>query len=227
MRKYKYLLFDADNTVFDFDMCEREAFKSALASYNVEYNDEVYSIYHVINDNLWKMLERGMTTRDELKFERFKQLLNAVGSDADYRAIASKYEKSLGEQTFEIEGNFDVLKNLSRNYQMYVITNGITDVQESRFSRSRLTTFFKSIYISEKLGVSKPAKQFFDYVLSDIGDNDLSRYLVIGDSLTSDIDGAVNCGIDCCWYNRFHLSADGRTVTYEISEMSEIYNILI
>ncbi len=226
MSKYKYLLFDADNTLFDFDKSEKEAFKTALGLFNIEYTDEIYGIYHVINDKLWKMLEKGETTRDELKFERFRQFASAVGCSADYRDIARKYEKSLGMQVFEIEGNFEVLKTFSEKYKMYVITNGITEVQESRFSRSRFTELFESVYISEKLGVSKPSKLFFDYVFEDIGDFDLSRYLVIGDSLTSDIDGALNSGVDSCWYNRYGLSCEGRKITYEIRHMKELADIL-
>lgn len=226
MKDYKYLLFDADNTLFDFNKCENEAFKLAVTPFGVEYTDEIYAMYHIINDNLWKLLEKGGTTRDELKVERYRQLFEALGCDADCVSVAKSYEKCLGNQHFEIEGNYDVVKKLYGKYKLYVITNGLTTVQNSRFSKSRLTPLFEKIYISEQMGASKPSSAFFDEVIRDIGDSELSHYLVIGDSLTSDIDGAIGYGIDSCWYNRDLSDSGGRDITYEIKEMSELLSIL-
>lgn len=226
MKNYKYLLFDADNTLFDFNKCENEAFRLAV-SRCVDYTDEIYSLYHVINDNLWKLLEKGGTTRDELKVERYRQFFEAIGrKDVDYRRVAKSYEGFLAEQSFEIPECFEVLSELSGRFDMYVITNGITHIQQSRFSASRFTPLLKKIFISEQMGASKPSERFFDIVVADIGDSDLSHYLVIGDSLTSDIDGAIRYGIDSCWFNPSGASRDGRDVTYEIGGMKELLSIL-
>ncbi len=227
MGKYKYILFDADNTLFDFDMCEREAFREALSTSSLVCTDEVYADYHVINDGLWKLLEKGGIERDVLKKERFKRLFEKHGVVSDeYLAVAKNYEKCLGNQTFEIDGVFELLGDLSPKYEIYVITNGLTAIQEKRFSLSRLTPFFKDVFISEKVGHAKPGREYFDFVISAVGDSDLSNYIVIGDSLTSDIDGALKYGIDCIWYNRKTDDRAGREPTYEISDIVQIESIL-
>lgn len=224
---YKYLLFDADNTLFDFNRCEFEAFKLMITETPLQYSRELYEKYHLINDGLWKDLEKGLTTRDELKVFRYKRLLESQGIyDGDYVKMARTYENYLGKQCFEIDGAFELLEKLYGEYEIYVITNGITAIQNDRFSRSRLTKYIKKIYISEQMGVSKPSTAFFEKVLSDIGDCDKSKYLVIGDSLTSDIDGAIASGLDSCWFNLFGGESAGRMPVYTINDLSEINLVL-
>lgn len=227
MAKYKYLLFDADNTLFDFDKSEKEAFRMALEGSELGYSDEVYTRYHVINDGLWKLLEVGGTDRQTLKTERYRLLFEEFGIEGDgYLETASNYERCLGLQAFEIDGVYEMLCRLSEKYEIYLVTNGLTSVQESRLSRSRLSHFFKRVYISEKVGVAKPDPAFFDYVISDIGDPDRSGYLVIGDSPSSDIDGAINSGIDCCWYDRRGVGDCGRITTYTVTNITDTEAVL-
>ena len=227
MSKYKYILFDADNTLFDFDKCERAAFKAALAFSPLDYSDSVYSDYHVINDGLWKLLEKGGIEREVLKSERFRLLFEKYGvTGIDSVKFADKYESLLGEQSFEIDGVYDLLKRLSGKYDIYVITNGLTNVQESRFARSRMTSLVKDVYISEKVGYAKPDKRYFDFVVSHVGDPDLTKYIVVGDSLTSDIDGAINSGIDCCWYNRRAEIPENKKPTYIIDDILSVETVL-
>ena len=227
MGKYKYILFDADNTLFDFDRCEKGAFKASLTGYPLEYSEEIYQNYHYINDGLWKLLEKGAIERSTLKSERFRLLFSKYGvSGVDCVAFASRYEQMLGRQTYEIDGVYELLGRLSRKYDIYVITNGLTNVQENRFSGSRMTKYFKDVFISEKVGYAKPDKRYFDYVIASVGDPDLSRYIVIGDSLTSDIDGAINSGIDCCWYNRKGIGPEGRAPTYTVEDILSVETVL-
>ncbi len=227
MSKYKYLLFDADNTLFDFDRCERAAFRAALESSPLEYNEDVYADYHVINDGLWKLLEKGGIERSKLKSERFRLLFEKYGAEGvDSVDFAAKYESKLGEQSYEIDGVYDLLKRLCAKYDIYVITNGLTNVQESRFSRSRMTSLVKDVFISEKVGYAKPDKRYFDYVISQVGDPDRSDYIVIGDSLTSDIDGAINSGIECCWYNRHGDDPGDRNPNYIIDDILSVETVL-
>ncbi len=226
--QYKYLLFDADNTLFDFNKCENEAFKLALSSVGIEYNDEIYTEYHEINDGLWKALEKGLTTRDELKVLRYKLLAEKTGMvSVDYKELAKNYENLLGKQFFEMDGAYELLKELSGKFEIYVITNGITKIQNDRFSSSRLTSFIKKVFISEQMGVSKPSKEFFDKVICEIGDNDKSKYLVIGDSLSSDIDGAANSSLDSVWFTPEDADPKNREPKYIINNLYELNSILI
>ncbi|MBR6918226.1 MAG: YjjG family noncanonical pyrimidine nucleotidase [Clostridia bacterium] len=224
---YKYILFDADNTLFDFDKCEYEAFVQAVTSFGIEFSDDLYSDYHIINDRLWKMLELGGIKRDVLKTERYRILLEKCGrNDVSCKELAKKYELCLGNQCYEIDGVYKLLGDLSGEYKLYLITNGLTNVQESRLSLSRLTKYFTDVFISEKVGVAKPDPRFFDHVISSVGDGDLTKYLVVGDSLTSDIDGAIKYGIDCCWYNRTASDSAGRSPRYIIDDITKLKTVL-
>ncbi len=225
--KYKHLLFDADNTLFDFNKCEFEAFKLAIADSPLTYSEKLYKRYHVINDGLWKDLEKGLTTRSELKVLRYKRLLESEGIfDGDYKNLAYNYENYLGMQSFEIDGAESLLSSLHGKVGIYIVTNGITSIQNRRFAKSGLTVYIDKIYISEQMGVSKPSPLFFEKVLEDVGDPDRSNYLVIGDSLSSDIDGAIRSGLDSCWFNLFGETSESRTPTYTVNKLSEINSIV-
>ena len=226
--KYKYLLFDADDTLLDFAKCEATALEIALSNSPIEFSKELWGKYHKINDDLWKDLEKGLVTRDIIKTERFKRLFNACGVfDESYLISAKAYENALACQVFEIDGAWELLEKLSAKYDICIITNGITAVQQNRFSISRLGNMVKKVYISEQMGTAKPSPLFFEKVLDDIGDSDTEKYLVIGDSLTSDIDGAINAGLDCIWYSKGASDPNGRRPTYAVSDLSEICRILL
>lgn len=227
MKKYEYLLIDADNTLFDFDRCERAAFNIALNECGIPSSDGIYEEYHLINDSLWKLLEKGGITREALKTERYRILFERHGiTDGSHLNVAGAYERALGRQVFEIPGSYELLKKLFGKVRTFVVTNGLTSVQSSRFSISRLTPFIEKVFISEAMGAAKPDPGFFDGVIDEIGDGDLSKYLVVGDSLSSDIDGAIRYGIDSCWFSPRGGDCGGRCPTYVIGDLSELDGIL-
>ena len=226
--KYKYLLFDADDTLFDFAKCEAAALEIALTDPPLAFSTDLWEKYHKINDDLWKALEKGLVTRDIIKTERYKKLFESCGVfDESYLETAKNYEKALSEQVIEVDGAWELLEKLSEKYDLYVITNGITFVQQNRFSISRIGSMVKKVYISEQMGTAKPSALFFEKVLADVGDNDKEKYLVIGDSLTSDISGAENFGIDSIWYSKNGSDPCGRHPTYTVNDLSEICQILL
>ena len=226
--KYKYLLFDADNTLFDFDAAERKAFLSLSDLCPEAFDERTYPIYHEINDGLWKALERKEITREKLRSERFRRYLETVGapSDEDTVALVTKtYPERLSRGNDLISGAQELLRNLYGKYEIYIITNGIASVQIERLCSSLIKPFVKDIFISEEIGYEKPDKRYFDAVLTDLGVSK-EECLVIGDSLTSDIDGAIGYGIDCVYIDRKGHGADGRPVNYIIHELSQLGQIL-
>lgn len=226
MGKYKYILFDADNTLYDFDLAEHDALSATMGSFGVSLSEVEHAVYHDINDNLWKMLERGETTRDELKTRRFKEFSDYLGRSvtATPEDMAKEYVNNLAKQCQLIPGAEQLCRDLHGKYRLSLVTNGLTYVQRSRISLSPISQYFDDVFISEEMGVAKPDVTFFEKVRDAIGDGDVSAYLVIGDSLSSDIQGAVNFGCDSIWINR-HGNSDLRP-TYTVTELSEIYNII-
>ncbi|MBE6587252.1 MAG: noncanonical pyrimidine nucleotidase, YjjG family [Ruminococcaceae bacterium] len=221
---YKYLLFDADNTLLDFDLAEREALRETLLLSPLGFSEEIHKRYHVINDLEWKKLERGETTREKLRIDRFANLYREFGMDGELYGseTADIYTGMLSQQGQLIEGAEEVLSRLSKKYDCYIVTNGITEVQKSRMARTPLEKYIKHSFISQEMGCAKPSPLFFEKVFEYIGDGDRSRYLVIGDSLTSDIAGACAVGIDSVWLSFRESSVP----TYRIEKLTELFSIL-
>ena len=232
MKKYDYLLFDADNTLFDFTKAEYNAFRITAEYGSLDFSDELYSRYSEINDELWKKLERKEITLEFLKTERFRRLLTEYGycdgttTDIKAEKLRDRYISSLAEQTCLIEGADEVCHRLKGKFRMYIITNGITKIQRSRLEKSTISDCFDGIFISEEIGYAKPSIRYFDRVIDVVGEKDRSKYLVIGDSLTSDCDGAIAYGFDICRYNPYGKDADGRDLTYNINRLTDLYDII-
>lgn len=233
MKRYRYLLFDADNTLFDFTKAEYLSFTGVCSACNIAYSDALYKQYSDINDRLWKLHEQGRITLDSLKLERFRKLLLANGFHDDNRTeeraaeMRDSYMSYLSRQTCLIDGAEDVCRRLSEKYEMYIVTNGISMIQRSRFEGSVLTPFFKGMFVSEEIGASKPSSEYYDHVLRTIGCDDKRSYLAIGDSLTSDCAGAVNYGLDICFFDRHDRPTGDLDITYTIRYLSELEAILL
>ena len=227
--KYKVILFDADETLFDFKKAEREAFKNTMIEFGFNYDENYhFSIYKEINTAIWKELEEGLITQEKLKIERFKRLREKLEVNFDENKFADIYMKHLGDGSFLFDGAVELVEDLSKKYILSIITNGLTSVQERRVKKSKIAKYFKDIVISEEVGVSKPNKGIFEHALSNLGDFDKNEVLMIGDSLNSDIRGGVNYNIDTCWFNPNNIENKTElSPTYEISDFQSIRDLLL
>lgn len=198
--KYTTILFDADETLLDFHRCEREAVAEAFAAMGVNTNDEMLDEYSRINDSLWKMLERGEIEKERLTYHRFELFYDKYGINADAKLTAKEYMRTLSQKAYLIDGAEDLCKRLYGKTKMYIVTNGLRYNQESRLSLCGLLKYFDGVFISEVTGSEKPRRKFFDYAAARIPDFDKNKTVIVGDSLTSDIMGGINYGIDTCWY---------------------------
>jgi len=234
MKQYQYLLFDADNTLFDFTKAEYLSFRDMCSACNVSYSEELYEQYSAINDRLWKLLEKGGIKLDVLKIERFRELLIKIGFADDEmthtKAIEMRdsYMTNLASQTCLIDGAEDICRKLSQKYDLYIVTNGISKIQRSRFVKSVLTPYFRDLFISEEIGAGKPSPEYYAHVLRTIGCTEKRAYLAIGDSLTSDCAGAIAYGLDICYFNPAgDRSSVSLPLTYTIRTLSELEAILL
>ena len=226
--KYDILLFDADDTLFDFKKSEKEAFLSTLKDYGLEEHTSVYfDTYHEINTKIWKEFEEGKITQSVLKIERFQRLKEALRGEFQAADFAERYTDHLAEASFPYEDSHELLQKLSGKVKMGIITNGLKKVQRKRISQSVLSHYFEAIVISEEVQVSKPDKRIFELTMDLLGDAPKERVLMVGDSLGSDILGGIRFGIDTCWFNPSGKDNKGEIVpTYEISHLHEILNLL-
>lgn len=225
---YSIALFDADNTLLDFTLAERNALCACLSLRDLPTDEETVSIYSAINDSHWKRLEQGETTRDRLKFQRFEDFFASIGYSGSHIQMARDYEAALGQQTCLVEGALELIRRLYGQCRLYIVTNGITAVQKSRLGGSALAPYLDRCFISEEMGYAKPDKRFFDLVAASIPDFHPRKALVIGDSLSSDIRGGICAGLDTCWYNpKGKLAPDDLPITYRVSHLREVERILL
>ena len=232
MSRYRILLFDADNTLFDFTRAEEIAFRETAARGGLVYTDALYRRYSAINDGLWKKLEQREIDLESLKLERFRFLLEECGAAAgddlfSYAAfLRDAYIESLGEQCVLIDGAQELCRDLAGKYRMFLITNGISRIQRKRFAKSAIAPYFEGMFVSEELGAGKPSPAYFDAVFAALGQPEKSSVLVIGDSLTSDCDGAIAYGLDICRFDPKGEGNGGRALTYTVGKLSEIRDLL-
>jgi len=226
--KYKFLLFDLDHTLLDFDAAEDIALSQLLKEEGV-VDIQAYKDYYVpMNKSLWKDLEQKKITKAELINTRFAKLFAHFGIEKDGAYLAERYQFFLSKQGHTFPGVEDLLKKLiSKGYELYAATNGITYIQTGRLEQSGIAPFFKEIFISEQLHTQKPDAEFYEKIGARIPNFDKNQTLMIGDSLSADIQGGNNAGIDTIWYNPHHLENKTQAQpTYEVDSYQALLEIL-
>lgn len=201
MKKYEVLLFDVDGTLLDFDKAEEEGIEGLLNYFHVPVTDQNKHKYHITNKRYWEMLERGEITRDRLLGQRFEEFFGSFGIKVDGMEVDRLYRQYLNASAVLIDGAIDLLESLKGKYPLYIVTNGVAATQYNRLAKSGLDKYFDGIFISEEADAQKPQIEFFEYCFGKMGRRDAENMLIIGDSLTSDMRGGNNAGIDTMWYN--------------------------
>lgn len=226
--KYKFLFFDLDHTLLDFDAAEDIALTQLLEEEGVE-DIQAYKDYYVpMNKLLWKDLEQKKITKSELINTRFAKLFAHFGIEKDGSYLAERYQFFLSKQGQTFPGVEDLLKKLiSQGYELYAATNGITYIQTGRLEQSGIAPYFKEIFISEQLHTQKPDAEFYEKIGACIPNFNKNHALMIGDSLSADIQGGQNAGIDTVWYNPQHLENTTQLhPTHEVHSYKDLLNCL-
>lgn len=226
-KHYPWLFFDADGTLFDYNRAEATAFRKAFELLKFQFEESYLDTYQKINRELWKALERHEVTPAVLRLRRFELLLESLRLTGSADELNVAYVEQLGLCTDLIDGAYELLETLSRTSRIAIVTNGLEAVQRSRLMHSSIHPFITHLIISEEVGAAKPHPAFFDAAFARTGQPARSEVLIIGDSLTSDIQGGVDYGIDTCWYNPAgEPMPEGLPITYEIGHLSELLGIL-
>ena len=229
MAKYYCILFDADNTLLDFDAAERKALAETLTEYGIEPSSETVQKYREINEGLWRQLEKGQIRRDKLVSERFTRFLKEIGAAGNGAEMNRFYLDKLASHPDLMPGNvLDVLRELAEVATLAIVTNGFDRVQGRRVKESGVAEWMEEVFVSERLESEKPNRKIFDAALRTLGVENREHVLVVGDSLTSDIQGGANAGLDTCWFNRDHQKNPGLvSPTYEIDTLEQLYPIVM
>jgi 2-haloacid dehalogenase len=225
--RYRWLLFDADGTLFDYDTAEAAALTATWDSLGREPPAGLVGSYRRINADLWQLYEAGGISQPALQVERFVRLTADLGEAVDPSRLSSSYLGHLAQQTCLLDGVDELLEWAAGRYRLALITNGIPEVQRPRIQRSGFDRVFPVVVISGEEGVAKPSPEIFDIALRRMDGPAREEILLIGDSLSSDIRGGVDYGIDTCWFNPDGSElGDGPEPRYEIRRLSELRGIV-
>lgn len=229
MKRYTNLLFDLDDTIFDFSAAETNAIKKVFDYLNLSLTSEVHQKYSAFNKELWDRIDQGLLTRDQMQEKRFPEFFKKeYGLTITHNSNLIKiYQDGLASSHVLLPHAYETIKKLHHNgYYLAIISNGILHVQVKKLTDASLISCFNDLFTSREIGYMKPSKKFFNYVFQHTTCNDQNT-IVIGDSLVTDIFGAINVGLDSVWYNRYKKENKTNILpTFEINDLSEINNIL-
>ena len=229
MGKIKVILWDIDATILDFAAAEQVAIRKCFSVFGLgACTDEMLSVYSKINKEYWKRLERQEITKPEVLEGRFRDFFEKYGLDTSIAPqFNAEYQVRLGDTVCFNKNALEVVKACKGKILQYAVTNGTKIAQERKLVNSGLIDLLDGVFISDVIGMEKPSVEFFDAVFKQIGDYDKFEVLIVGDSLTSDMQGGINAGIVTCWYNPgkkendLHLKID-----YEISDLDQVWEIV-
>ena len=222
-QKYQTVLLDADNTLFDFNAAEEQALRRSMESRGLTFSRERLAQYTAINRELWNAFHRGEVEQEWLSVERFRRFGALLGWTGDSEAWDRDYLDFLGDCGTLLPGALELLKALKPHCRLGLATNGLQAVQRKRLAGNPAAPYFDGVFISQEMGVGKPEAVYFQRVMEALGACPETT-LMVGDDLLSDIQGAINAGIDCAWYSP--NGADSPLPTYRVRELEQIKDLV-
>ena len=223
----EFLFLDLDDIILDFQKAEHIAISKTLRHFGLEPEEAVLSRYTVINIAHWQMLERKELTREEVVVGRFRQLFREYGIEVDPVKVARRYEDDLSIGHYFLPGALEAVQKLSQSYKLYLASNGTAKVQAGRLASANISPYFQEIFVSQEIGANKPDKLYFDRCAQKIPGFDPNKAMMVGDSLTSDIQGGINAGMKTVWVNPKHKPHPEHIVPdYEIESLSQLPELL-
>ncbi len=229
----KVILFDVDNTLLSFDEYVKESMKNGFEKFKIgTYEDGMFSVFNQINTGLWQQLEKGELDFEELQEKRWNMIFECLGISYDGVAFEKYFRECLFESAIPESGAMELLEYLHGKYILCVASNGPYAQQVNRLKISGLLPYFSDLFISEEIGSSKPSEKFFNTCINRLNAKSEQKIqpcemMIIGDSLSSDMAGGIQSGMQTCYYNPGKKSIPcGMKLQYHVSSLKEIETIL-
>lgn len=237
MKKYQILIMDLDDTLTDDTASCKYAYQKLLQKLSIEENEYPFSEWKKFDTKWWSNWEQGkvsipanITTLEEkitfLRAGRFQKFFQKKGySYQEYINCNLFYISKLGENIIRTPGSLEFLEN-NKEKMIIIMTNGPKEAAYLKLRKANLTPYINQVFSAEDCGYSKPMIEFFDYIKEKL-QNNLENALMIGDSLTTDIQGGNLAGIDTAWYNPNQKENNlGIIPTYEFQTYEQLEQII-
>ncbi len=218
----KYLLFDADETLWNFKVTEEIGLRKLFSSFHMEYDEKTIEDYEVGNRACWKAYEDGTLDLDTLEVKRWDLFFKRRGLDYSPLEAALLFRNLLAHNGILLDGASLFLESIKERPKS-LVTNGIASIQRQRLKDTGIEKYFDNIYISSEIGFHKPQKELFEFILTNLG-KEKDECIMIGDSENSDIMGAVNAGMESIYLNFDGKKSD--KATYSVSSYKELENLI-
>ena len=227
MKMIKAVLIDIDNTLLDFHKCSKEAMCLAAEEYGIKFPENYFEIFTKINNSLWEKIEKGELDRQGLFKVRWKLIFEAMGIDEDGLAFEETFRANIKQSAIPVDGAKEILLYLSEKYYVAVASNSELAQQEKRLKKADMLKYISKIFTSEEIGFAKPSEGFFAHCENELPQLERDEIILIGDSVTADIEGAKKFGFKTCWFNFARKENPVcEKADYIINNLAEIKNIL-
>ncbi len=225
MKRYNVVFFDLDDTLFDTSGDEIRAIEAVFKKHGLPFGADVVDAYN--NRTPWQAFTLGEYDAKAEFTARFVQLLDNLSVKDNRQQLIDDYFELMEQSNTVNEGVCEVLDELKANgYKLYITANGYSDFQRNRIASSKIADRFDGIFISDEFDLRKPSRAYFDYVFNRVPESNRSKVLVVGDAQSTDILGANNAKLDCCWFNPKRKQPKHKS-TYEVDNFGDIKNLLI
>lgn len=226
MKDKKVVFIDADDTLLDFKACAKRSLEEACQAFSLTLPDNTLSVFFEINDELWRALERKELTFDELHEVRWKKIFAVLGVDFDGPTFESVFWKRLREIAVAMDGAKELLSYLKEKYLVCVASNAPVGQQNRKLTEIGLIDYVDYFFVSGDIGHAKPTKEFFDGCFARLDGVTKEDVVMIGDSLTADINGAKSYGLSAIWFNHRREEEKNSPADFIVYKLAEIKNIL-
>jgi len=227
----KDIFFDLDHTIWDFDRNAQETLKDLYFSYQFDqlFNqptaDLFLSTYTRNNHQVWDLYHHGKIDKETLRKLRFANTFIELGVDPVLFPLdfEEEYLEICPTKTNLFPDAHETLGYLQQRYRLHLITNGFKEACEKKLLHSNLSPYFKTIVISELVGVNKPHPQIFEYALNN-AEAQKNFSIMIGDNIDADVRGAQKFGMEAIYFNPLGIEKPN-DISHSIASLKELQDL--
>ncbi|MBD0777823.1 HAD family hydrolase [Maribacter sp. ANRC-HE7] len=218
-----YIIFDLDDTLVDSEQGHIKAINLIYQDYfpNLQPKFNISHIWLNITNQFLELYFKGELSLEQQRVARIQKFWEICGAELNRgsaKKIYEKYDKYFLNSCLNFDDTNKTLQQLSK-FELMIISNGSYADQIYKLKNNNLMKYFKQIFISDKVGFSKPDKRIFQYAANELNTN-MSNCLYIGNSYPLDYISARDAGMKAIWLDRNSTGYD--IVNNKISSLIQL-----